>query len=154
MRSVKTKYKLLLVLFIAITGSEILFANYAFYRQVTSTCKSYRVEVSSGEMLLSADNNNFAINLSSRRNNFELIMLVGFAAAGKAIIHQKHLQGTISNYNPVIPGQVNVVVTVPMGRDKTIFSAEADAIIVQGLADGSLDSADFMRKIKDSIQTL
>tara|TARA_B100001750_G_scaffold87596_1_gene69106 strand:+ start:55 stop:510 length:456 start_codon:yes stop_codon:yes gene_type:complete len=151
---VKTKNKLLLILFIAITGSEILFANYAFYRQVTSTCKSYRVEVSSGEMLLSADNNNFAINLSSRRNNFELIMLVGFAAAGKAIIHQKHLQGTISNYNPVIPGQVNVVVTVPMGRDKTIFSAEADAIIVQGLADGSLDSADFMRKIKDSIQTL
>ncbi len=154
MRLVKTKNKLLLILFIAITGSEILFANYAFYRQVTSTCKSYRVEVSSGEMLLSADNNNFAINLSSRRNNFELIMLVGFAAAGKAIIHQKHLQGTISNYNPVIPGQVNVVVTVPMGRDKTIFSAEADAIIVQGLADGSLDSADFMRKIKDSIQTL
>ena len=154
MRLVKTKNKLLLILFIAITGSEILFANYAFYRQVTSTCKSYRVEVSSGEMLLSADNNNFAINLSSRRNNFELIMLVGFAAAGKAIIHQKHLQGTISNYNPVIPGQVNVVVTVPMGRDKTIFSAEADAIIVQGLADGSLDSADFMRIIKDSIQTL
>jgi hypothetical protein len=81
-------------------------------------------------------------------------MLVGFAAAGKAIIHQKHLQGTISNYNPVIPGQVNVVVTVPMGRDKTIFSAEANAILVQELADGSLDSADFMRKIKDSIQTL
>ena len=154
MRLVKTKNKLLLILFIAITGSEILFANYAFYRQVTSTCKSYRVEVSSGEMLLSADNNNFAINLSSRRNNFELIMLVGFAAAGKAIIHQKHLQGTISNYNPVIPDQVNVVVTVPMGRDKTIFSAEADAIMVQGLADGSLDSADFMKKIKDSIQTL
>ena len=150
----RTIYKLLLVLFIAVTGSEVLFANYAFYRQVTSTCKSYHVEVSSGEMALSTDKNNFAINLTSRRNNFEMIMLVGFAAAGKAIIHQKHLQGTISNYNPVIPGQVNVVVTVPMGRDKTIFSAEADAILVQELADGSLDSADFMRKIKDSIQTL
>jgi hypothetical protein len=151
---VRTINKLLLVLFIAITGSEVLFANYAFYRRVTSTCKSYHVEVSSGEMSLSADNKNFAINLISRRNNFEMIMLVGFAAAGKAIIHQKHLQGTISNYNPVIPGQVNVVVTVPMGRDKTIFSAEANALLVQELADGSLDSADFMRKIKDSIQTL
>ena len=151
MRSIN---KLLLVLIIAVTGSEVLFANYAFYRQVTSTCKSYHVEVSSGAMALSTDNKNFAINLTSRRNNFEMIMLVGFAATGKAIIHQKHLQGTISNYNPVIPGQVNVVVTVPMGRDKTIFSAEADAILVQELADGSLDSADFMRKIKDSIQTL
>ena len=146
--------KLFLVLFIGVFGSEVLFANYAFYRQVTSTCKSYRVEVSLGEMSLSADNKNFAINLTSRRNNFELIMLVGFAAAGKAIIHQKHLQGTISNYNPVIPDEVNVIVTVPMGRDNTIFSAEANAILVQELADGSLDSADFMRKIKDSIQTL
>ncbi len=146
--------KLLLVLFIGIFWSEVLFANYAFYRQVTSTCKSYHIEVSSNEMLLSTDNKNFAINLTSRRNNFELIMLIGFAAAGKAIIHQKHLKGTISNYNPVIPDQVNVVVNVPMGRDNTIFSAEANAILVQELADGSLDSADFMRKIKDSIQTL
>jgi hypothetical protein len=105
-------------------------------------------------MLLSTDNKNFSINLTSRRNNFEMIMLIGFAAAGKAIIHQKHLQGTISNYNPVIPDQVNVVVTVPMGRDNTIFSAEANTILVQELADGTLDSADFMRKIKDSIQTL
>ena len=150
----RTINKLLLVIIIAITGTEILFANYAFYRQVTSTCNSYHVEVSSSEMLLSNDNKNFAINLTSRRNNFEMILLVGFAAAGKAIIHQKHLQGTISNYNPVVPGQVNVVVTVPLGRNKTIFSAEADATLVQELADGSLDSADFMRKIKNSIQTL
>ena len=150
----RTINKLLLVIIIAITGTEILFANYAFYRQVTSTCNSYHVEVSSSEMSLSNDNKNFAINLTSRRNNFEMILLVGFAAAGKAIIHQKHLQGTISNYNPVVPGQVNVVVTVPLGRNKTIFSAEADAILVQELADGSLDSSDFMRKIKNSIQTL
>jgi len=151
---VKIINKLFLVLFITLFGSEVLFANYAFYRQITSTCKSYHIEVSSNEMLLSTDNNNFAINLTSRRNNFEMIMLIGFAAAGKAIIHQKHLQGTISNYNPVIPDQVNVVVTVPMGRDNTIFSAEANTTLVQELADGTLDSSDFMRKIKDSIQTL
>ena len=82
--------KLLLVLFIGIFWSEVLFANYAFYRQVTSTCKSYHIEVSSNEMLLSTDNKNFAINLTSRRNNFEMIMLIGFAAVGKAILHQKH----------------------------------------------------------------
>ena len=146
--------KILAIMVILLMNSQFAFANYAFYRQVTSTCKSYHIEVSSNEMLLSTDNKNFAINLTSRRNNFEMIMLIGFAAAGKAIIHQKHLKGTISNYNPVIPDQVNVVVNVPMGRDNTIFSAEANAILVQELADGSLDSADFMRKIKDSIQTL
>ena len=150
----KSMNKIFIIFLFAVISSEVLHANYAFFRKVTNTCKSYRIEVSSNEMLLSTDNKNFAINLTSRRNNFEMIMLIGFAAAGKAIIHQKHLQGTISNYNPVIPDQVNVVVTVPMGRDNTIFSAEANAILVQELADGSLDSADFMRKIKDSIQTL
>ena len=49
---------------------------------------------------------------------------------------------------------MNVVVRVPLGRDKTIFSAEANSSIVQELAEGTLDTADFMRKIKDSIQTL
>ena len=49
--------KLFLVLFIGVFGSEVLFANYAFYRQVTSTCKSYHVEVSSSEMLFSTDDN-------------------------------------------------------------------------------------------------
>ena len=105
-------------------------------------------------MQLNMDSNNFTINLTSRRNNFEMIMIIGFAAAGQAIIHQKQLQGTINNYNPVIPAQVSVFVTVPMGRGDTIFSAEANAFLVQELADGSLDTAEFMREIKDSIQTL
>ena len=41
-----------------------------------------------------------------------------------------------------------------MGRGDTIFSAEANAFLVQELADGSLDTAEFMIEIKDSIQTL
>ena len=47
-----------------------------------------------------------------------------------------------------------MVVTVPMGRNNTIFSAEASSVMVQELADGTVDTADFMRRIKDSIQTL
>ena len=150
----KSMNKILILLLFAVMSSQTLYANYAFYRKVTSTCKSYRLDVNADNMDLDIENNDFSINLESRRNNFEMVMLIGFASAGQAIIHQKHLQGTISNYNPVIPDQVNVVVTVPMGRDNTIFSAEANAILVQELADGSLDSADFMRKIKDSIETL
>jgi len=150
----KSMNKILILFLFSVMSSEVLYANYAFYRKVTSTCQSYRVEVAADNMDLDLENNDFSINLNSRRNNFEMVMLIGFASAGQAIIHQKHLQQTINNYEAIVPDKVNVVVTVPMGRNNTIFSAEASSVMVQELADGTVDTADFMRKIKDSIQTL
>ena len=145
--------KIFIIFLFAVISSEFLHANYAFYRKVTNTCKSYRIEVKADDMDLNLENNDFSINLISRRNNFEMIMLIGFASAGQAIIHQRHLQETINNYEAIVPDKVNVVVTVPVGRNNTIFSAEASSAMVQKLADGTVDTADFMRKIKDSIQT-
>jgi|TARA_X000000368_G_C22991056_1_gene694382 hypothetical protein len=145
--------KIFIIFLFAVISSEVLHANYAFYRKVTNTCKSYRIEVKADDMDLNLENNDFSINLISRRNNFEMIMLIGFASAGQAIIHQRHLQETINNYEAIVPDKVNVVVTVPVGRNNTIFSAEASSAMVQKLADGTVDTADFMRKIKDSIQT-
>lgn len=149
----KSMNKIFIIFLFAVISSEVLHANYAFYRKVTNTCKSYRIEVKADDMDLNLENNDFSINLISRRNNFEMIMLIGFASAGQAIIHQKHLQETINNYEAIVPDKVNVVVTVPVGRNNTIFSAEASSAMVQKLADGTVDTADFMRKIKDSIQT-
>ena len=149
----KSMNKIFIIFLFAVISSEVLHANYAFYRKVTNTCKSYRIEVKADDMDLNLENNDFSINLISRRNNFEMIMLIGFASAGQAIIHQKHLQETINNYEAIVPDKVNVVVTVPVGRNNTIFSAEASSAMVQKLADGTVETADFMRKIKDSIQT-
>ena len=149
----KSMNKVFIIFLFAVISSEVLHANYAFYRKVTNTCKSYRIEVKADDMDLNLENNDFSINLISRRNNFEMIMLIGFASAGQAIIHQRHLQETINNYEAIVPDKVNVVVTVPVGRNNTIFSAEASSAMVQKLADGTVDTADFMRKIKDSIQT-
>ena len=149
----KSINKIFIIFLFAVFRSEVLHANYAFYRKVTNTCKSYRIEVKADDMDLNLENNDFSINLISRRNNFEMIMLIGFASAGQAIIHQRHLQETINNYEAIVPDKVNVVVTVPVGRNNTIFSAEASSAMVQKLADGTVDTADFMRKIKDSIQT-
>ena len=149
----KSMNKIFIIFLFAVISSEVLHANYAFYRKVTNTCKSYRIEVKAEDMDLNLENNDFSINLISRRNNFEMIMLIGFASAGQAIIHQRHLQETINNYEAIVPDKVNVVVTVPVGRNNTIFSAEASSAMVQKLADGTVDTADFMRKIKDSIQT-
>ena len=149
----KSMNKIFIIFLFAVISSEVLHANYAFYRKVTNTCKSYRIEVKADDMDLNLENNDFSINLISRRNKFEMIMLIGFASAGQAIIHQRHLQETINNYEAIVPDKVNVVVTVPVGRNNTIFSAEASSAMVQKLADGTVDTADFMRKIKDSIQT-
>ena len=149
----KSMNKIFIIFLFAVISSEVLHANYAFYRKVTNTCKSYRIEVKADDMDLNLENNDFSINLISRRNNFEMIMLIGFASAGQAIIHQRHLQETINNYEAIVPDKVNVVVTVPVGRNNTIFSAEASSAMVQKLANGTVDTADFMRKIKDSIQT-
>ena len=149
----KSMNKIFIIFLFAVISSEVLHANYAFYRKVTNTCKSYRIEVKADDMDLNLENNDFSINLISRRNNFEMIMLIGFASAGQAIIHQRHLQETINNYEAIVPDKVNVGVTVPVGRNNTIFSAEASSAMVQKLADGTVDTADFMRKIKDSIQT-
>lgn len=149
----KSMNKIFIIFLFAVISSDVLHANYAFYRKVTNTCKSYRIEVKADDMDLNLENNDFSINLISRRNNFEMIMLIGFASAGQAIIHQRHLQETINNYEAIVPDKVNVVVTVPVGRNNTIFSAEASSAMVQKLADGTVDTADFMRKIKDSIQT-
>ena len=149
----KSMNKIFIIFLFAVISSEVLHANYAFYRKVTNTCKSYRIEVKADDMDLNLENNDFSINLISRRNNFEMIMLIGFASAGQAIIHQRHLQETINNYEAIVPDKGNVVVTVPVGRNNTIFSAEASSAMVQKLADGTVDTADFMRKIKDSIQT-
>ena len=145
----KSMNKIFIIFLFAVISSEVLHANYAFYRKVTNTCKSYRIEVKADDMDLNLENNDFSINLISRRNNFEMIMLIGFASAGQAIIHQRHLQETINNYEAIVPDKVNVVVTVPVGRNNTIFSAEASSAMVQKLADGTVDTADFMRKIKD-----
>ena len=149
----KSMNKIFIIFLFAVISSEVLHANYAFYRKVTNTCKSYRIEVKADDMDLNLENNDFSINLISRRNNFEMIMLIGFASAGQAIIHQRHLQETINNYEAIVPDKVNVVVTVPVGRNNTIFSAEASSAMVQKLADGTVDTADFMRKIKVSIHT-
>lgn len=96
----------------------------------------------------------FTIELESLRNNFEMVMLVGFAASGQAILHQKQMAESKSNFNPLLPNQIEVIVHVPMGRNDTVITAMASSTIVEKLADGSLETSEFMRQIKDSITSL
>ena len=149
--------KILSIAVILVMGSQFVFANYAFYKKVSSTCKYYRVSVDEKKMALTknADGSyHFSIEMESRRANFEMVLLVGFISVGQAINHQESFSKKRPGYQAVIPGNTLVTVIVPVGRGKSIISAKATAEQVRQLSNGTVDTAGFMRLIKNSIQTL
>ena len=93
----QSKRILLVTLFALLVGTDGLWANYAFKKKVISVCNSYRITVESSQFSLGE--NDFSIDLESGRNNFEMVMLVGFAAAGHAIEHQIQM-GKANAYTP------------------------------------------------------
>ena len=117
-------------------------ANYAFKKKIKSVCSSYRVSVNTSSMDLDTDL--FSLNLESNRNNFEMVLLVGFASAGQAVSHQKSL-GLSNSY---MPNEIMIKVNVPASKGETmIFEAICSSEMAIQLAAGTLDSSDFMQKI-------
>jgi len=126
-----------------------LFGNYAFKKKVKSVCKSYRISVESSQLSLNGDE--YSINMESGRNNFEMFMLVGFASAGQAIAHQKEM-GLANAY---LPSSVNVSVAVPVSKGEyNTFIANCSSDMAISLADGSMDSSEFMQEIMKKIDIL
>ena len=126
-----------------------LFGNYAFKKKFKSVCKSYRISVESSQLSLNGDE--YSINMESGRNNFEMFMLVGFASAGQAIAHQKEM-GLANAY---LPSSVNVSVAVPVSKGEyNTFIANCSSDMAISLADGSMDSSEFMQEIMKKIDIL
>ena len=138
----------ILFLSFLINGNWI-FANYAFKKKVKDVCKSYRVPMESSQLSLDVDE--IGINIEGGRNNFEMFMLVGFASAGEAIKHQQAMELD----NAYVPSSVRVSVSVPISRGEfNIFVASCDSEMAISLADGSMDSAEFMQKIMKNMEIL
>ena len=150
--------KIFAVSIVLLMSTQVLFANYAFYRKVANTFKFYRIPLDEKKMSLTenADGSyQFSIELTStKRNDFEMPMLVAFISVGQAINHQKTFAKKKPGYTPVIPGNTAVPVYIPITRQNTVISAKATADQVSQLTDGKVDAAGFMRLIKDSIETL
>ena len=143
----KNIFSILLVSVCLNIGS--LFGNYAFKKKVKSVCKSYRISVESSQLSLNGDE--YSINMESGRNNFEMFMLVGFASAGQAIAHQKEM-GLANAY---LPSSVNVSVAVPVSKGEyNTFIANCSSDMAISLADGSMDSSEFMQEIMKKIDIL
>ena len=128
-------------------STNFLFGNYAFKKKVREVCKSYRIPIESSQLNLGKSE--ITISMESGRNNFEMYMLVGFASAGQAIAHQKEMN--LSNaYTPLI---ISLNVAVPASRDEfNTFSASCSSEMAISLADGRMDSSEFMQKIMKNIK--
>ena len=152
-----TLKKILALATILVLSTQFVFANYAFYKKVVNTCKYYRVNVDQKKMALTknADGSyHFSIEMESMRNNFEMVMLVGFISVGQAMSHQEAFAKKKSGYTAVLPSDTEVTVSIPVSRQNTIITAKATAGHIRQLTEGKIDSSGFMRLIKDSIQTL
>ena len=131
----------------AILLSSTLLGNYAFKKKVKEVCKSYRIPIESSQ--LSLGDSEIIITMESGRNNFEMYMLVGFASAGQAIAHQKEMNLS----NAYIPLMVSLNVAVPASRDEyNTFSASCSSEMAMSLADGRMDSSEFMQEIMKNIK--
>ena len=152
-----TTKRIFSVFIVLMMSSQFAFANYGFYRKVANTCKYYRVTVDEKKMSLTMNKDgsySFTIEMKSLRNNFEMVMLVGFISVGQAMNHQEKFAKKKPGYTAVIPEDTDVTVTIPVSRQNTIITAKATAGQIRQLTDGKIDSAGFMRLIKNSIQTL
>ena len=152
-----TTKRIFSVFIVLVMSSQFAFANYGFYRKVANTCKYYRVTVDEKKMSLTKNKDgsySFSIEMQSLRNNFEMVMLVGFISVGQAMNHQEKFAKKKPEYTAIIPEDTDVTVTIPVSRQNTIITAKATAGQIRQLTDGKIDSAGFMRLIKNSIQTL
>ena len=142
-----SKRNLFTLLFSILLTTSSLFGNYAFKKKVKEVCKSYRIPIESSQLNL--EKSEITITMESGRNDFELYMLVGFASAGQAIAHQKEMN--LSNaYTPLI---ISLNVAVPASRDEfNTFSASCSSEMAISLADGNMDSSEFMQKIMKNIK--
>ena len=145
----KSKKPSILLLFLIILTTGQLFANYAFKKKVKDVCKSYRIRMNSSQLELEDDE--VSLNMESGRNNFEMFMLVGFASAGQAIAHQKQM-GLSNAYTP---STVRVIVEVPASKGNfNQFVAVCSSKMAISLADGGMDSSDFMQEVMKNMQIL
>ena len=127
--------------------TSALFGNYAFKKKVKEVCTSYRIPIESSQLELGKSE--ITITMESGRNNFEMYMLVGFASAGQAIAHQKEMNLS----NAYIPLIISLNVAVPASRDEfNTFSASCSSEMAISLADGRMDSSEFMQEIMKNIK--
>ena len=130
--------KLKLFIGLCLFTVSTVFANPKYFNQIKKAAKAYRVDASLDKMKIIPDSDgkeSFHLTLSSNRNNFEMVMLVGYIAAGQAMK---------SGFEPAA---FFVTVDVPLGEGfRLVTTASKDDL--KKLLKGEINTAQFVRKLK------
>ncbi|MFC1483735.1 hypothetical protein ACFL6Q_01640 [Candidatus Neomarinimicrobiota bacterium] len=124
-------------LFLAlITTAE---ANIYFFTKVMQNCQHYKLSGDRIQMNMDGvgtDNPTFNLTLSSRRNNFEEVLVYGYLSTGYAI-----------SRTGVNVKTVNITVIIPSAGDETKVT-RADASLLADLVSEKIDPYEFLREIE------
>ncbi len=141
----KLFFKLLLSLMLLQTLT-IASVESDFYRIVHKVCKAYRVGTGAENMTLNYIDKNklsFIITLDSRRNNYDMVLMVGFIASGKAIDEVFYNNDSIKESWK----EIDVTVQVPLTRTGIVVKAKADASFVVQFSRGEISTLEFTNKV-------
>lgn len=130
--------KRILIFFVIVLLATPVFANFKYFKMVQRSAEVYRVECAVDQMkLVGADEGKkaFYLILKSNRNNFEMVMLVGFIAAGEAM------------KVGIEPDVFFVRVQIPLGEGFELL-ATASKEDLKRLMSGDINTAQFARIIQ------
>lgn len=125
-----------------------------FIKNIQNELGHFRIDYNPIYTIISQTNNNtiFTLRVSSRRNNYEEIIIMSLGAIGRYL--NKQLNHAIKQNVPVYsPSIVTIECETPVARDKVIISSSLNSNIVIQFGDGTITAKNLWFTIKSSIVT-
>ena len=152
------KYPYLICLFAlqltVATGQPGIGDERRFIHNVHTGLDYFRIDyVEQNSLFERGANNNtvFQVNVKSRRNNFEEVLMLGFSCVGKVI--DRELSSKRDEENPpLVPSVLVVNCNIPVGRGGTVLSVSANSAIVVQFIEGGITAEQFWGEIKNSFE--
>ena len=123
-----------------------------FVNNIQTELGYFRIDCNPMYTNISQTNNNsiFTVRVSSRRNNYEEVIIMSLGAIGRYL--KKQLNHAIKQETPTYsPSIVTIECETPVGRDKVIISSSLNSNILIQFGDGTITAKDLWITIKSSI---
>ncbi len=143
-----------LLIVVTISGQTSLPEEKRFISDVHTALGYFRVSHISHQTTFNDGQNNnkiLRLNLKSRRNNFEEVLMLGFSCVGKVM--NRELSKEHNNESPpAVPSIVIINCNIPVGRNGTALSVSTNSALVVQFVDGSMSASQFWVELKNSFQ--
>ncbi len=133
LRLASTIITILLIFTVTVSASS------SYYSSVQQICSAYQISLDYDRMnlrTLDDGTQELTMNIQSARNQFDRVMLIGFYAAGKAMVYHKE---------PI--QKVTVIISIAYKGVENIVAVASTENIMK-FVNGEITSSEFVRKIK------